>query len=294
VSAGPVIGDIPPLPRRLTLLRRRAGTRSGGNRALVVGLTILGLLLLAAILAPVLAPADPRTQDIAHALAAPGTAGHPLGTDHLGRDVLSRLLYGARTDLFVGIAGVFAPLVLGTILGAVAGYAGGWVDAVLMRIVDLVFAFPVMVLLIALVFFLQPGVVSILVAVTVVDWVAYARLTRAQVMVQKELDYVLAAKTGGLSSLRVLGRHILPNVISQNVVYAVSDAVLVILAITTLGFLGLGVPPPAADWGGMISDAQPYIDAQWWLAVFPGVAIAITGLALSLTGDGLATRLDRR
>jgi peptide/nickel transport system permease protein len=292
VSAEPALRGLPPLQRRIALPRLARGR--GGNRALSAGLVIVGALALAAVLAPVLAPRSPTAQDITNALAAPGASGHLLGTDHLGRDVLSRLLYGARTDLFVGIGAVIAPLVLGTALGAIAGYAGGWVDTVIMRIVDLVFAFPIMVLLIALVFVLQPGVVSIMVAVTVVDWVAYARLTRAQVIGQKGLDYVLAARIGGLSSLRVLGRHILPNVIAQNVVYAVSDAVLVILAITTLGFLGLGVPPPAADWGGMISDAQPYVDAQWWLAVFPGVAILVTGLGLSLVGDGLATRLDRR
>jgi peptide/nickel transport system permease protein len=292
VSAEPALGGLPPLQRRIALPRRARG--HGGNRALTAGLVIVGALALAAVLAPVLAPRSPTAQDITNALAAPGASGHLLGTDHLGRDVLSRLLYGARTDLFVGIGAVIAPLVLGTALGAIAGYAGGWVDTVIMRIVDLVFAFPIMVLLIALVFVLQPGILSIIVAVTVVDWVAYARLTRAQVIGQKGLDYVLAARIGGLSSLRVLGRHILPNVIAQNVVYAVSDAVLVILAITTLGFLGLGVPPPAADWGGMISDAQPYVGTQWWLAVFPGVAILVTGLGLSLVGDGLATRLDRR
>jgi peptide/nickel transport system permease protein len=277
--------------RRIALARR---SRRGGNRTLVTGAAIVGALALAALLAPVLAPHSPTAQDIEHALAAPGTSGHPLGTDHLGRDVLSRLLYGARTDLFVGVGAVIAPFLLGTVLGAIAGYAGGPTDTLIMRLVDLVFAFPIMVLLIALVFMLQPGVVSIIVAVTVIDWVAYARLTRAQVIGQKELDYVVAASVGGLSGVRVLGRHILPNVIAQNVVYAMSDAVLVILAITTLGFLGLGVPPPAADWGGMIADAQPYVDAQWWLAVFPGVAILVTGLGLSLVGDGLAARLDRR
>jgi peptide/nickel transport system permease protein len=291
MSAQPAVTGLPPLHRRISLTRRSG---AAANRTLAAGLVLVGALALAAILAPVLAPHSPTAQDIAHALAAPGSSGHLLGTDHLGRDVLSRLLYGARTDLFVGVGAVIAPFILGTALGALAGYAGGWVDTLIMRLVDLVFAFPIMVLLIALVFVLQPGVVSIIVAVTVVDWVAYARLTRAQVIGQKELDYVLAADIGGLSGTRILIRHILPNVIAQNVVYAMSDAVLVILAITTLGFLGLGVPPPAADWGSMISDAQPYVDTQWWLAVFPGVAILVTGLGLSLIGDGLAARLDRR
>jgi peptide/nickel transport system permease protein len=291
MSAQPAVTGLPPLHRRISLTRRSG---AAANRTLAAGLVLVGALALAAILAPVLAPHSPTAQDIAHALAAPGSSGHLLGTDHLGRDVLSRLLYGARTDLFVGVGAVIAPFILGTALGALAGYAGGWVDTLIMRLVDLVFAFPIMVLLIALVFVLQPGVVSIIVAVTVVDWVAYARLTRAQVIGQKELDYVLAADIGGLSGTRILIRHILPNVIAQNVVYAMSDAVLVILAITTLGFLGLGVPPPAADWGSMISDAQPYVDTQWWLAVFPGLAILVTGLGLSLIGDGLAARLDRR
>jgi peptide/nickel transport system permease protein len=291
MSAEPAVTGLPPLQRRISLTRRSG---AAANRTLAAGLAIVGALALAAILAPVLAPHSPTAQDIVHALAAPGSSGHLLGTDHLGRDVLSRLLYGARTDLFVGVGAVIAPFVLGTALGALAGYAGGWVDALIMRLVDLVFAFPIMVLLIALVFVLQPGIVSIIVAVTVVDWVAYARLTRAQVIGQKELDYVLAADIGGLSGARILIRHILPNVIAQNVVYAMSDAVLVILAITTLGFLGLGVPPPAADWGSMISDAQQYVDTQWWLAVFPGVAILVTGLGMSLIGDGLAARLDRR
>jgi peptide/nickel transport system permease protein len=291
MSAEPAVTGLPPLQRRISLTRRSG---AAANRTLAAGLALVGALALAAILAPVLAPHSPTAQDIVHALAAPGSSGHLLGTDHLGRDVLSRLLYGARTDLFVGVGAVIAPFVLGTALGALAGYAGGWVDALIMRLVDLVFAFPIMVLLIALVFVLQPGIVSIIVAVTVVDWVAYARLTRAQVIGQKELDYVLAADIGGLSGARILIRHILPNVIAQNVVYAMSDAVLVILAITTLGFLGLGVPPPAADWGSMISDAQQYVDTQWWLAVFPGVAILVTGLGMSLIGDGLAARLDRR
>ncbi len=268
--------------------------RTPRQSELVIGAALLALILLAALLAGVLAPVDPARQDPAQLLAAPGTPGHPLGTDHLGRDVLSRLLHGARTDLLIGIGAVIAPLVIGTAVGALAGYLGGWVDAVVMRMVDLVFAFPILVLLIALVFVLEPGVVSILVAIAVIDWVAYARLTRAQVLREKDLDYVLAARVGGLTHRRILVRHVLPNVIAQNVVYAVSDVVLIILAVTTLGFLGLGIPPPAADWGQMIADAQPYVGAQWWLAVIPGAAILITGIALSLLGDGLAARIERR
>jgi peptide/nickel transport system permease protein len=266
----------------------------GGNGTMALGLAILGTLVLLAALAGVLAPADPTHQDIQHVLAPPGSAGHPLGTDHLGRDVLSRLLHGARVDLLVACGAVVCSFAVGALLGTLAGYAGGWTDTVVMRTVDVIFAFPVIVLLIALLFVMGPGVITIIVAVTVVDWVAYARLARATVRAEREREYVLAAQIGGLSHARILRRHILPNTLAQLVVYAMSDAVLVILAITTLGFLGLGVPPPAPDWGAMIADAQPYAYDQWWLAVIPGAAVLVTGLGLSLVGDALAARLDTR
>lgn len=269
----------------------RVASAFGGNRVLLIGSVMLGLLVLAAILAPVLSPDDPRAQDVTQALEPPLTPGHPLGTDDLGRDVLSRILYGARADLFVGCGAVLLPLLIGTILGGIAAYRGGWVDLVIMRVVDLVFAFPILVLLLALVFVMGPGIVSIIVAVTIVDWVAYARLSRALVRSEKGKGYVLAAQVGGLPSRRILWRHVLPNVIRQPIVYAFSDAVLVILAITTLGFLGLGIPPPAPDWGTMIADAQPFVGIAWWTAVFPGLAILITGISLFLVSDGLAEGL---
>lgn len=268
-------------------------SRIGRDAELIVGATLLAAIVAAALLAGVITSADPARQDLQQILLPPGTEGHLLGTDHLGRDVLSRLLHAARTDLLIAAAAVAISLVVGTAIGAIAGYFGGAVDAVLMRVVDVVFAFPILVLLIALVFVLGPGIGSMLLAVAVVDWVAYARLVRAGVRSERQKEYVMAAQVGGLSHARVLGRHILPNVTGQSVVYAMSDAVLIILAITTLGFLGLGVPPPAPDWGGMILDAQPNV-AQWWLAVIPGAAILLTGLALALIGDGLAARLRDR
>lgn len=267
---------------------------TGLKGSLALGIGIIGLLGLLAILAPVLAPVSPFKQDVGNLLAPPGVAGHPLGTDALGRDVLSRLLYGARTDLFVALGAVIAPFVIGVTIGSVAGYLGGALDAVVVGVIDIVFAFPVMVLLIALVFVLGPGVGTIIIAITVVDWVAYARLARTSVRRERSMEYVLAAKVGGVPRWRILSKHVLPNVIAQPVIYAMSDAVGIILFITTLGFLGLGVPPPSPDWGTMISEAQPYFDTQWWLAVIPGVAICIAGLGLSLIADGLAQKMDAR
>lgn len=276
------------------LTRRSVGSAARANANLTVGCVLFGGLLVLAILAPLLAPQSPTQQDITEALQPPLSPGHLLGTDDLGRDILSRVLYGARVDLFVGCGAVLLPFLLGTVLGGIAGYRGGWVDAITMRVVDLVFAFPILVLLLALVFVMGPGIVSIIVAVTIVNWVAYARLARALVRSERGKNYVLAAQVGGLSDRRILRRHILPNVIAQPIVYAFSDAVLVILAITTLGFLGLGIPPPAPDWGTMIADAQPFVGIAWWTAVFPGLAILITGVALFLISDGLAQRLALR
>jgi peptide/nickel transport system permease protein len=269
---------------------RGVRTLLGGNGVLFIGVAIVATMVLLGLLAPLLAPAPPNQQNIAEALLPPGTAGHPLGTDDLGRDVLSRVLYAARVDLLVGCSAVVLPFLIGSVLGGVAGYVGGWVDGLIMRLVDLVFAFPVLVLLLALVVVM--GVVSIIVAITIVDWVAYARLSRTLVRGEREKNYVLAARVAGLSHSRILFRHIFPNTISQPIVYAFSDAVVVIVAIITLGFLGLGIPPPAPDWGTMISDAQPFIGLAWWIAVFPGVAILLTGLGLSLIADGLATKLS--
>jgi peptide/nickel transport system permease protein len=181
--------------------------------------------------------------------------------------------------------------VLGTVLGSVAGYFGGWVDIIIMRLVDIVVAFPFFVLVIALVFVLGPGQKSIYVAITLVGWVSYARIIRGEILVAKRQEYVLAAQSGGLSSLRIMGRHLLPNVITQAIVYAMSDIVQDILAIVTLSYLGLGIQPPTPDWGTMISDGQNFLTTHWQLTTIPGLAVVITGLALSLIGDGLADLL---
>jgi peptide/nickel transport system permease protein len=267
-------------------------SRVGANATLTVGLCIVGGLILIGLLAGVLSPHDPVKQDLTHTLAPPGSAGHLLGTDQFGRDTFSRILYGARNDILLALGALVVPFTIGTFLGILAGYRGGWLDSVLIGVIDVIIAFPILVLLIVLVFVLGPGVVTIIIAVTVVDWVVYARLGRTATHREAVMDYVVAARIGGIPTWRVLGRHIFPNVITQSIVYAMSDAVLIILFITTLGYLRLGIPSPAADWGTMIAEAQSYFNTQWWLAVIPGVAIIITGLGLSLIADGLAQKLD--
>jgi peptide/nickel transport system permease protein len=256
----------------------------------VAGVAILGTIVLVAVLAPVVTTHDPTEQDLLNILQGPSRE-HLLGTDDLGRDVWSRLVYGARTDLRVAFLAVLFPFVIGTLVGLVAGYFGRWVDTITNFLVNVVVAFPFYVLVIALVFALGPGTRNIYIAITIVGWVSYARIVRGEVLVAKRREYALAARAGGLSSPRIIGRHLLPNVITQAVVFAMSDVVLDILAIVTLGYLGLGVQPPTPDWGRMIADGQSYLTTNWQLATYPGIAVVVTALGLSLIADGLADLL---
>ena len=277
----------------VTVAPERAQARKAGwyrTPALLAGLILLAVILFMVIAAPLLTSYNPDTQDLNAILSGP-SAHHLLGTDQLGRDTWSRLLYGGRVDLQVAFIAVLFPFVLGTILGSVAGYFGGWVDLVIMRVVDIVVAFPFYVLIIALVFVLGPGERSIYIAITVVGWVSYARIIRGEILVAKRQEYVLAAQSGGLSNLRIMGRHLLPNVITQAIIYAMSDIVQDILAIVTLSYLGLGIQPPTPDWGSMIANGQNFLTTHWQLTTLPGLAVVITGLALSLIGDGLADLL---
>jgi peptide/nickel transport system permease protein len=277
----------------VTVAPERAQARKAGwyrTPALLAGLILLAVILFMVIAAPLLTSYNPDTQDLNAILSGP-SAHHLLGTDQLGRDTWSRLLYGGRVDLQVAFIAVLFPFVLGTILGSVAGYFCGWVDLVIMRVVDIVVAFPFYVLIIALVFVLGPGERSIYIAITAVGWVSYARIIRGEILVAKRQEYVLAAQSGGLSNLRIMGRHLLPNVITQAIIYAMSDIVQDILAIVTLSYLGLGIQPPTPDWGSMIANGQNFLTTHWQLTTLPGLAVVITGLALSLIGDGLADLL---
>jgi peptide/nickel transport system permease protein len=264
------------------------------NATLLSGLILLSLIVLVAVFAPLLTSWDPTQQDLTKSLLSPGVDGHLLGTDQLGRDVFARLIYGARVDLRVGALAVLFPFVIGATLGLLTGWYGGWSDSVLMRIVDMVVAFPFFVLMIALVFALGAGTTSIYIAITLVGWVAYCRIVRSEVLVAKEQEYALAARASGLPTYRILLRHLVPNVVLQAFVFSMSDIVLSILAIVTLGYLGLGVPPPTPDWGSMIQEGQGFILTKWYLAAAPGLAVVITGLALALIADGFVQRSGRR
>jgi peptide/nickel transport system permease protein len=259
--------------------------------ALMSGLVVIGIILVMAIGAPLISSYNPNAQNLNATLLGLGTHGHLLGTDQLGRDVWTRLLYGLRNDLRIAFIAVLFPFCLGTVLGSVAGYFGGWADTVIMRLVDIVVAFPFYVLVIALVFVLGPGERSIYIAITLVGWVSYARIIRGEILVAKRQDYVLAAQSGGLGSLRIMARHLMPNTITQGIIYSMSDIVQDMLAIVTLGYFGLGVPPPTADLGSMINDGQNFLSTHWQLTTIPGLAVVIVGLGLSLIGDGLADLL---
>ncbi len=251
------------------------------------GLTIVLLWIMAALFAPWLTPMDPNAIDLENVLQPPG-GQWLLGTDHVGRDILTRVIYSARIDLWMGFLGVLAPLLIGVTIGLFSGYFGGLTDAVMMRAVDITLAFPFLILVLAIVAMLGPGVGNFIIALAVVAWVSYARLIRAEVMVIKNTEYIQAAKTLGYHPMYIIFRHVLPNALSPVIVYAMTDAVLVILAGASLGFIGLGVQPPTAEWGVMISDGQPYVIQAWWICFFPGLAAISLGIGLSLIGDGLA------
>jgi peptide/nickel transport system permease protein len=275
-----------------TLVEHRRGFRRRWYRtpSFVAGVSILGLILLAAACAPLITTHDPTQQDLLHTLSSPSWS-HPLGTDELGRDVWSRIVFGARIDLRVAFIAVLFSFLIGTIIGLLSGYYGGTVDTFASWLVNVVVAFPFYILIIALVFVLGSGTRNIYIAVILVGWVSYTRIIRGEVLVAKRRDYVLAARAAGLSDARILGRHLLPNVITQAIIFAMSDIVLTILAIVTLGYLGLGVQPPTPDWGKMISDGYPFIGTHWELSTIPGIAVVITALGLSLLADGLADLL---
>lgn len=282
VPQGPVpAAGVPRRPRHILLHRARR------SPTLIIGATITLCLVMVAVLAPLISPYQPDHQDLYNILSGISSK-HLLGTDELGQDELSRLIWAARTDLRVGILAVIFPFCFGTIMGTLAGYRGGWLDTLVMRAVDVLIAFPFYVLVIGLIFVVGTGITGIYVAFAVVDWVVYARAVRSTTLVVRESDYVAAARTGGLPDWRILWRHVLPNTITQAVVYLTNDVVLVIVAVVTLGYLGLGVQPPTPDWGTMISSGQEFLTTHWALSTLPGIAVLITGMGFSLLGDGLA------
>jgi dipeptide transport system permease protein len=267
------------------------------NRGAVIGLVVFGLLVAAALLAPLLAPHFPNTQNRDATLLPPfweegGRAEYLLGTDAVGRDILSRLLYGARFSLFIGIVVVTIALVSGIFVGLIAGFFRGWVDTVIMRLMDIILAFPSLLLALVLVAVLGPGLTNAMIAIALVLQPHFVRLTRAAVMAEKTKDYVVSARVAGAGPVRLMLVTILPNCLAPLIVQATLSFSNAILDAAALGFLGMGAQPPTPEWGTMLAEAREFILRAWWVVTFPGLAILITVLAINLVGDGLRDALD--
>ena len=262
----------------------------GRNLTLAIGGAVLALFVVMAILAPWIAPYDPILQDGDIRLMAPSWA-HPFGTDNFGRDILSRVIWGARIDLQIAVIGVAFPFLIGTLIGTCAGFFGGVVDIVFMRLIDIILAFPFLVLMLSIIAILGPGLSSFYIAMALVGWVSYARLIRAQMLVVKTSDYAVAATSLGFSRTRIMFRHLLPNAIAGSIVFSMSDAVLVLLNGAAISYLGLGIQPPIAEWGVMVAEGQSFITTAWWITLFPGLSIVVLAFGFSLLGDGLGELL---
>lgn len=262
------------------------------NRMALAGAVIVGLMCLMALLAP-LWGRDPGAINIAGQLLPPAWE-HPLGTDDLGRDVLARILYGARISLLVGFVAVGIATLLGIIIGAVAGYYGGWADASLMRFVDIMLCFPTFFLILAVIAFLEPSIWNIMVIIGLTGWMGVARLVRAEFLSLRERDFVVAARALGASDTRLIFRHLLPNALSPVLVSATLGVAGAILTESALSFLGIGVQPPTPSWGNMLIAGKQTLGTAWWLSVFPGLAILVTVLGYNLLGEGIRDALDPR
>lgn len=262
------------------------------NTMAMIGLGILVALVFIAAAAPIIAPHDPFVQDLGNRLAPLGTEGYIFGTDSLGRDILSRLIYGARITLYiVALVAMIAPVV-GLLVGTVSGYTGGWVDIILMRITDIFLAFPRLVLALAFVAALGAGIENAVLAISLTAWPPYARIARAETLTIRSSDYISAIQLQGAGAFRIITKHVWPLCISSLIVRVTLDMAGIILAAAGLGFLGLGAQPPSPEWGAMISEGRRFILDHWWVATMPGLAIFTVSLAFNLLGDGLRDVLD--
>ena len=271
-----------------------AWLRMRRNPLAMVGLAIIVALLAMAAFAPWIATHDPLAQNLGNRLLPPGTPGHWLGTDDFGRDIWSRIVYGSRITLYiVTLVAITAP-VLGLLIGTVAGYFGGWVDQVLMRITDIFLAFPRLILALALVAVLGPGIENAVLAIALTAWPPYARVARAETLTVRTSDYIAAVRLQGAGSGRIIWGHVMPMCLPSVIIRVTLDMAGVILIAAGLGFLGLGVQPPTPEWGLMISSGRKFLFEQWWVATMPGLAIFIVSLGFNLLGDGLRDVLDPR
>ena len=273
--------------------------RAPRDRVALLGMAVIAASVLLATVAPALAPADPVQNDLLARLTPPmwmdgGSAHHPLGTDTLGRDVVSRLLYGARVSLVVGFSAVVLAGALGVALGLVAGYYGGRLDDLLMRLGDVQLAFPALVLAVAVLAVVGSGLANVVLVLGVTGWVTYARITRGETLSLRHREFVEGARALGAGDAAILWRHVLPNVLPSITVVATFSVARTIIAEASLSFLGLGIPPPAPSWGAMLDEGRNYLTTGWWLALFPGLAILLVVLAINLIGDYLRDTLDPR
>ena len=263
------------------------------NKLMLTGSGIVLLFFLISLLAPWLAPYDFGQIDLTNVLASP-SASHLFGTDHLGRDVLSRMICGARISLKVGFVATGVAIIIGTILGAVSGYYGGWIDAAIMRFVDIMLCFPTFFLILAVIAFLEPSIWNIMIIIGLTGWMGVTRLVRADFITLKERDFVQAAKAIGASDLRIIFLHILPNAMASILVAATLGIAGAILTESALSFLGIGVQPPTPSWGNILTAGKDNIDIAWWLSLYPGLAILITVVGYNLLGEGIRDSLDPR
>ena len=268
--------------------------RFAANKLALIGMLMIFGLLFVAAFAPLLAPYSPYIGDLKNARLLPPSSAYWLGTDDQGRDILSRLIYGSRLTLQVVVLVAVIAAPIGLLVGTVAGYAGGWVDAVLMRITDIFLAFPKLVLALAFVAALGPGIGNAIIAIALTSWPPYARIARAETLTVRNSDYIAAVKLMGASPMRIVLRHIMPLCISSLIVRVTLDMAGIILTAAGLGFLGLGAQPPLPEWGAMIASGRRFILDQWWVAAAPGAAILIVSLGFNLLGDGLRDALDPR
>ena len=282
-----------PLSRRQAALGRAyAGWLSfAGNRLAMLGLALVLMLVLVAVLAPWIAPYPPTIGELSDRLQPP-SAQHWLGTDDQGRDILSRLMHGSRITLYVVLLVAVLAAPIGLLVGTAAGYAGGWVDAVLMRITDIFLAFPRLILALAFVAALGPGIENAVIAIAITSWPPYARIARAETLTIRQADYINAVKLLGAGPVRIVLRHVMPMCVPSVIVRVTLDMAGIILTAAGLGFLGLGAQPPMPEWGAMIAAGRAYVLDQWWVAAAPGAAIFIVSLAFNLLGDGLRDALD--
>ena len=259
----------------------------------ILGIIIVVAALVMAIFPEQIAPYDPTAVDITVRTKAP-SAEHIFGTDNYGRDVFSRVVWGTRIDLSIGFFGVLVPMIIGGIIGLLAAWYGGWLDSLLMRISEIMMAFPFTILVIAIITILGTGTINLYIALWLVGWMSYARLVRAEVLKLKKAEFIEAARVAGFSDARILLRHILPNVISSSIVFAASDMVMCMLTGASMSFLGLGVQPPTPEWGAILNEGRTYISYASWMTFFPGLVLATTGVGLSLLGDSMTDILRRK